>query len=74
MNSDGKPDVVVANDGSNDVSILLGNGNGTFQAPVNYAAGAGPDSVAIADVDGDGKPDVVTANRGSNNVSVLLAR
>ena len=39
FNGDGKADLAVANAGSNNVSVLLGNGNGTFQAAVNYGAG-----------------------------------
>ncbi len=37
VNGDGRPDIIVANQGSNNVSVLLGNGDGTFQNPVNYA-------------------------------------
>ena len=72
MNGDGKPDLVVANDGSNTVSVLLGNGNGTFQAQQTFATGVDPTSVALGDVNGDGKPDLVVANDGSDTVSVLL--
>ena len=72
FNGDGKPDLVTANAGSNSVSVLLGNGDGTFQSAVNYAVGSSPYSVAVGDFNGDSKPDLVTANAGSNNVSVLL--
>jgi hypothetical protein len=45
------------------VGVLLGNGDGTFQAPVAYPSGGlRVSSVAVADVNGDGKPDVVVAN------------
>ena len=54
------------------MSVLLGNGNGTFQAAVNYAAGTYPYSVAVGDFNGDGKADLAVANYGSDNVSVLL--
>ena len=54
------------------VSVLLGNGNGTFQAQRTYATGNAPNSVAIADLTGDGKPDLVVANYHSDTVSVLL--
>ena len=66
VNGDGKPDLVVANYGSNTVSVLLGNGNGTFQAQQTFATGTIPYSVAVADVNGDGKPDLVVANYCSN--------
>jgi dienelactone hydrolase len=74
FNGDGKLDLAVPNSSSNSnsVSILLGNGNGTFQAAVNYAVGTNPNSVAIGDFNTDGKLDLVVANTGSNNVSVLL--
>ena len=72
LNGDGKQDMVVANDGGSYVSVLLGNGNGTFQTPVTYSTGYQPFSIAVADVNGDGKKDLVTANWGSNTVSVLL--
>src|SRR5262249_10762134 len=42
FNGDGKLDIATPNNGTNDVSILLGNGNGTFQAPTNFPAGTGP--------------------------------
>ena len=45
-------DLAVANAGSDDVSILLGNGDGTFDAPANFAAGNGPVSVAVGEFDG----------------------
>jgi hypothetical protein len=74
LNGDGKPDLAVANYGSNGVSVLMGNGNGTFaEAPSPLAVGANPVSITIGDVDGDGKPDLVTANNSSGNVSVLIA-
>ena len=48
VNGDGKLDLVVANDSSNTVSVLLGNGNGTFQTQQTFATGFGPTSVALA--------------------------
>ena len=72
VNGDGKPDLAVANYGSNTVSVLLGNGAGGFGAKTDFATGTGPHSVAIGDLNGDGKPDLAVANDGSNTVSVLL--
>ena len=78
LNGDGKPDLVVASSLNSNyflngsVSVLLGNGNGTFQAAVPYdAGGQSTSSVAAADVNGDGKPDVLLAN-GAGSISVLL--
>ena len=70
FNGDGRPDLAVANASSNTVSILLGNGNGTFQAAQNFATGAGPQSMAVGDFNKDGKLDLVTAN--ASDLSVLL--
>jgi hypothetical protein len=72
VNGDGKPDLIVTNSSLNGVSVLLGNGDGTFQNPRIFAGGLRPFSVAVADVNGDGKPDIVTANFGSGTVSVFL--
>jgi hypothetical protein len=71
VNGDGIPDLVIANGCANNtcdtadgsVSVLLGNGNGTFQTAVRYDSGGYlTDGVAVADVNGDGKPDIVLAN------------
>jgi hypothetical protein len=71
FNADGKPDLAVANSDSNNVSILLGNGDGTFRAAQNFAVGSAPQSVTVADFNGDGQLDLAVAN-GSGNVSILL--
>ncbi|UCF89863.1 MAG: VCBS repeat-containing protein, partial [Desulfobacterales bacterium] len=57
---------------SADVSVLLGNGDGSFQSAVHYGAGFGPWSVAIGDLNGDGGPDLALANANSDDVSVLI--
>ena len=72
FNRDGKLDLAVGNWTSNNVSVLLGNGDGTFQAAVDYATGSEPESVAVGDFNGDGKLDLVISNCLSSNVSVLL--
>jgi len=72
FNRDGKPDLAVANAFSNNVSILLGMGDGTFNAAVNYGTGTYPLSVAAGDFNRDGNPDLAVANWSSDNVSVLL--
>jgi hypothetical protein len=54
------------------VSVLLGNGDGSFRAAGNYATGDFPLSVAVGDLNGDGWNDLVTANWNSGDVSVLL--
>jgi hypothetical protein len=72
LNGDGHLDLITANAGSNNISVLLGNSNGTFGTAQTYATGAGPAAVAVGDFNGDSKLDIVTANEGDNTVSVLL--
>jgi hypothetical protein len=72
LNGDGKLDLVIANAGSNTVSVLLGNGAGGFGPAISFNVGTGAASVTVGDLDGDGKLDLVVANTGSNTVSVLL--
>ena len=72
FNGDTNLDLVVANGSGNSVSVLLGNGDGTFGPVVNYSVGSYPYSVAVGDVNGDGKMDLVVANYSGNSVSVLL--
>ena len=86
LNADGIADLVVANrcsgetDCSAAISILLGNGDGTFQNPTVYNSTiGGAASVAVADVDRDGKPDLIvsyfTSCRGcADSLRVLLGK
>jgi len=72
FNGDHKLDLAVPNPNSNNVSILLGNGDGTFKPAVDYSVGQAPVVAAVGDFNRDGKLDLVVANNVSNNVSVLL--
>ena len=72
FNGDGIADMAVANFTSNNVSILLAVGDGTFNAAVNYATGSAPRSVTTADFNGDGFADMAVANSSPSSVSILL--
>jgi hypothetical protein len=70
--SPGRLDLAVANFNANNVSVLLGNGDGTFQPAQTFGADSLPFSVAVGDFNDDGMPDLAVANFGSTNVSVLI--
>ncbi|MGA2582395.1 MAG: FG-GAP-like repeat-containing protein [Tepidisphaeraceae bacterium] len=72
LSNNGIEDIVTANSNDTTISVILGNGDGTFQAEVPYVVGDFPSSVAIGDVNGDGIPDIVVANLDDNDVDVLF--
>src|SRR5262245_4695015 len=69
LNGNGKLDIVVTAPGQNSISVLLGNGDGTFAAALTYADPSGPTAVVVADFNADGKLDVATANAADLTVS-----
>jgi len=72
LNADGKQDLVFSSVSQGGTLIFLGNGDGTFQGPTNFATGSYPFAFSVADVNGDGKKDLVVADQESNHVMVLL--
>jgi Flp pilus assembly secretin CpaC len=66
-------DLVIANSTSNNVTVLLGNGDGTFTEAAGspYAVGTNPSAVVVADFNGDGNLDFAVANKGDNTLSVF---
>ncbi len=71
FNRDGKPDIAGANNAIlGTVSVMLGNGDGTFQPALQFSAGANSREVAVGDFNRDGVPDLAVGN--STNVAVLL--
>jgi len=67
-------DLVIANSTSNTVTVLLGNGDGTFAEALGspFAVGAQPRAVVIADFNGDGQLDFAVANSGDNTISTFF--
>ena len=72
FNGDGIQDLAVAASGANALSILLGNGNGTFTAQASPPAGRQPFSLAAGDFNNDGKLDLAVGNLVDNTVEILL--
>jgi hypothetical protein len=70
LNADGILDLAVATMAG--VSVLLGNGDGTFRAAANYPSGGALYDVAVSDFNHDGIPDLAVANYAKRNVSVLV--
>ena len=71
FNGDGNLDWIAGSTTGRFTTLALGNGNGTFEAGVNYATGVNPE-VALGDFNRDGKLDLVTVNANSGSVSVFL--
>jgi FG-GAP-like repeat/FG-GAP repeat len=75
LDGDSKPDLVFANlgdrpsGGSGNLSVLLGNGDGSFQTPVGFTAGSQPFALAVGDFNGDHKLDVAVSDFGRGNAS-----
>jgi hypothetical protein len=78
FNGDGNPDLAVttgiAESNSTDLSILLGNGDGTFRPPVKYPDGVNAWALVVGDFNGDGKPDLLNANNSDDHLSVFLGQ
>ncbi|CAF3337784.1 unnamed protein product, partial [Rotaria sp. Silwood2] len=73
-NNDGSLDLAVANPLTNNVGILLGNGQGYFDNQTIYLTGLNskPYSIAVGDFNKDNRLDIAVANYGTNNVAILL--
>lgn len=72
LNGDGKLDLPLANQTFNNVLVMLGNGDGSFQDALSFSVGWRHQSIAVGDFNGDGRLDLAVANADSNNVSLLL--
>jgi len=76
FNADGNQDLAIVNQATDNVSILLGHGDGTFAeatgSPISSGIGKAPVAIAAGDLNGDAKPDLAVVNQTDNTVSVLL--
>jgi hypothetical protein len=72
FNGDNKLDLALANMFTNDVSVMLGNGNATFAPRVNFAVGVRPVSLKAGDFNGDGLVDLVSGNNSSSDITLLV--
>ncbi|MCA9655815.1 MAG: VCBS repeat-containing protein [Myxococcales bacterium] len=73
FDSDGELDLVVANSGSDTVTVLRKTGSATWGDPVDLDVGAGPSGVAVGDLDGDGVPDIVVSSETASSITVLAS-
>ncbi|CAF1004333.1 unnamed protein product [Adineta steineri] len=75
FNYDTRLDIVIANNGTNNIMILYGSGYGTFVSQTNYSTGndSQPCWVAVSDLNNDNLLDLVVANSGADNVGIFLA-
>ena len=72
FNGDGFLDLVTPDVNGNTVSVLLGNGDGSFRPALKFQTGRAPESIGVGDFNGDGIPDIAVANTQNNTVSILL--
>jgi hypothetical protein len=70
LNGDGHMDLVIADAGNDTISVVLGNGDGTFQQRTDYPTGNDPVYVALGDFNEDNALDIAVANNGGNTVSI----
>lgn len=72
FDGDGNLDLVVANVNDDDISVFMGNGDGTFDAKVDYPVGGYPVTIAKGDFDKDGNMDLVVVSQDNGHYSILL--
>jgi len=75
FNRDNKPDLIVANSGTNNIGILLGYGNGNFKSIQTYSTGNAsfPTGLAVGDFNGDNRLDFISTNDNNNTIGIFLS-
>ena len=73
FNGDGILDLAISDDKTKAIMVLLGNGDGTFQAPLAYFAGVWSEKTVVADFNGDGRADLAVGSQLNGSVAVLLS-
>ena len=71
LNGDGKPDIAVATERANAISVLENSGDGTFRPKREFATGPLPTSIAIGDLNGDGRPDLAVTSGSAYDPTTL---
>lgn len=80
VDSDGKPEIVVANRSSNSVSVFKNQtafgllGTTSFATKVDFNTGGTPIHVSVVDINGDGRKELITSNNTSNSISILRSQ
>ncbi len=72
LDNDGNIDIVTANSGTGNASVLIGDGTGSFSAPTDYLTGVGCSSVVLGDMNNDTNLDIITSNEDVDEISILL--
>ncbi|MBM4123345.1 MAG: VCBS repeat-containing protein [Nitrospira sp.] len=72
FNQDGSTDLVTTNIGNSSLSVLFGNGDGTFKEQVQIDAAREPRALALDDYNGDGRMDLAVACSGSDQVAIFF--
>ena len=72
LNQDGIPDLITSNTNSNNISVLLGNKDGSFKDHVMFPVGKRPRGIAVGDFNGDNIPDIAVTNNETDDVTILM--